>query len=441
MKTVHTMDLTKGSLYRGFIKLAIPLILGNILQQFYNTIDAFVVGRFAGQEEFAAIGVAGTVMNLFLFAIVGACNGLSVLFAQCYGEENHVGLRRQHFTALISGLSVSVLLCLIGMLGTHDILKWMQTPDELNRYVTVYLRWIFISLPAAFIYNMYACALRASGDTAAALYILVASILANLGLDILFVAQWGKGIEGAAEATALTQCLSAVFCLIYLLHSHRELLVTKQDCVIKKQLLGKTLRCSCVTALHQTGLYIGKIMIQGAVNAAGTEVIAAYTAATRIEGFANSFGDSGSAATSVLVAQNFGAKDYRRTEKAFRTGLRLMTAVGILSAVILFISAPLTIRWMLGNPTGISFAEAVKYLRLIAVFYPLCFTGGTFTGYYNGIGKVILTFAGTMGQITLRVALTWIFFHKWQLCTVAVATGIGWLMANLFWASRKKKLP
>ena len=195
------------------------MILGNLLQQFYNTIDAFVIGRYAGQQEFAAIGIAGTIMNLFLFAVSGACTWLSVLFAHCYGLSDLRALRRQHFTALYAELLLTLFLSAVGLFGMNSILSLIQTPSELSGYVRHYLSWIFLGLPAAFLYNMYASALRASGDTAAALYILAASVAANLGLDLLFVARFGMGIEGAAQATVFTQIFSAVLCLIYLFRS------------------------------------------------------------------------------------------------------------------------------------------------------------------------------------------------------------------------------
>lgn len=436
----HTKDLTQGNIYKHLIQLSIPLIFGNILQQFYNTIDAFVVGRYAGSPEFAAIGIAGTVMNLFLFIIVGACTGLSVLFAHYYGLKDYQNLRRQHFSALLSGLSVSVLLGLLGLSGSHLILAFIQTPAELSGYVTLYLRWIFISLPAAFLYNMYASALRASGDTTASLAILSVAVTANLILDFLLVGFCSLGIEGAALATALTQLFSAILCILYMKLFHPELLLTRKDCHTDASFLKNTLKCSFATAMHQAGLYIGKMLVQGTVNTAGTEIIAAYTAATRIEGFANSFGDSGSAATSVIISQNHASGDGKRVKKAFLSSLTLTAGLGVICSILLFACAPFFNALMLGAREGASFSNAVIYLKVIALFYTLCFTGGSFTGYFNGIGKVFLTLIGSLLQISIRVVLSWVFFADHKLSAVAAATGIGWLTVNLFWGICKKKM-
>lgn len=434
-------DFTKGNLSGNLLCLAAPLIAGNILQEFYNTIDAFVVGRFAGKEEFASIGIAGTAMNLFLFALVGCCNGFTILFAQAYGQGNLREVRRQHFSALIAGMGCTLFLLLAGILGLQPLFELLQIPASLRGYVASYLYWIFLSLPAVFLYNLFASLLRASGDTQASLYVLAASVISNLFLDILFVAGYHKGIQGAAIATAITQLISALLCFCYLRKTHRELLLHREDLVFHWQNIGRSLKTGLITSLHQCSLYLGKMFVQGAVNTGGTDVIAAYTAATRIEGFANSVGTSGSTATSILTSQNYGAAKHDRVKKIFRCSLGWLAGTGILAALLMASSAPGTISLMLGTDTGLAFEEGVRYLRLVAVFYLFCYTGNTFTGHYNGTGKVLIPFVGAACHILIRVILSWILFPVMGLPAVALATGIGWLTANCFWYILMKLLP
>lgn len=434
--TRDSQDLTQGNISRHLVRLAVPLVFGNILQEFYNTIDAFVVGRFAGQAEFAAIGVAGTVMNLFLFALVGSCTGFSVLFARAYGKEDMKELRRQELSALVVGLVCTAVLMLIGLAGMHPLLSILQTPVEIRAYTASYLRWIFLSLPAAFFYNLFASLLRASGDTKAALMVLAAAVTANLLLDLLLVAGLSGGIEGAAAATALTQLFSAVVCFFYLRFTHQELTLSRADCSLSRLRLCTTIRFGLITSLHQCSLYLGKMLVQGAVNTAGTDAISAYTAGTRIEGFANSIGSSGSSATSILTAQNHGAGRKDRVQSIFRCSLCWLAGLGIFSAVIMYAFAPHTIRLLLGSE-GNAFGPAVQYLRLVSLFYLFCFTGNTFTGYYSGTGRVMLPFLGAFGHISIRVVLSWLLFPYLGLNAVAIATGIGWICANAFWGGVK----
>lgn len=434
MKTTDTQALTQGSLTGHLVRLAVPLVLASLLQELYNTIDTFVVGRFAGQEELAAIGIAGTVMNLFLFALVGLCTGFSVLFARAYGSRDVQELHRREVGALAAGLGCTAMLMLVGLAGLRPLLALLQTPAALRGYTAVYLRWIFFSLPAAFLYNLVASLLRASGDTRAALLVLAAAVGANLLLDFALVAGLGMGIAGAGAATALTQVFSAVVCAGYLWRTHSELRLARADWRLQRGQLAVMLRFGLVTSLHQCSLYLGKMLVQGTVNTAGTEIIAAYTAGTRIEGFANSLGSSGSTATSILIAQNAGAGRPQRVEGAFRRSFWLLAALGTLCGVGMLLLAPRAIGLLLGTTGGAAFPAAVAYLRLVALFYPFCFTGNAFTGYYSGTGRVTLPFAGALGHISVRVVLSWLLFARFGLNAVAAATGIGWLLANIFWA-------
>ena len=412
--------------------------MGNILQQLYNTVDAFILGRFAGELEFAAVGVAGSVMNLFLFMITGACTGISVIFAELYGAGDRTAFRREHWLSLSCGALAAVVCSGLGCLFLPPLLRLIRTPEELTGFVTAYLTVILASLPAAFLYNLYSALLRAIGRANAALMALTAAVTINVVLDYCFVAEFHWGIAGAAWATAASQAVSAAVCILYLRHSAPELIFRREDCRMDRALLYKTAHFSFVTGLHQSSLYIGKLLVQGAVNTGGTGLISAYTATTRIEGFANAFGDSGSAATSVLVAQNRGAGKAERVRESFRSSLLLMLCMGFGMSVIMYVSAGASAGFMLGGYSGASYENARDYMKLVALFYTLCFTGNTFAGYFNGIGRVSIPFIGAASHIALRVVLSWLLVGRMGLPAVALATGIGWLLVNTMWALIKR---
>lgn len=383
----RSYDLTSGSIPQHLLRLAAPLIMGSILQQLYNTVDAFILGRFAGDLEFAAIGVAGSVMNLFLFMITGACTGISVIFAQLYGAGERERFRREHWLSLSCGLLVTLACSGLGFLLLSPLLRLIQTPSELKTFVSVYLTIILASLPAAFLYNLYGALLRAIGRANAALMVLAAAVTVNVALDYCFVARFQLGIAGTAWATAASQAISAVLCILYLRRKAPELIFARADCRMDGELLKQTAHFSFVTALHQSSLYTGKLLVQGAVNTGGTDMLSAYTATTRIEGFANSFGDSGSAATSVLVAQNRGAGKEERVKESFRSSLFLMLAMGLAMSLIMYVSASTSVGFMLGTRSGAAFENARDYLKLVALFYTLCFTGSTFAAILTASGR------------------------------------------------------
>lgn len=431
----RTHDLTRGSVYGLLARLAAPLIAGNILQQLYNAVDAFVLGRFAGADEFAAIGIAGSVMNLFLFAAVGACTGISVLFSQLYGAGDLPGFRREHFLSLAYGLACALVLGAAGTLCLPVVLAVIQTPAHLAGHAASYLRVILLSLPVSYAYNLYSALLRSVGRPTAALAALAAAVTLNLGLDVLFVAELGLGIAGAAWATAISQLVSAVICVLHLLRVAPELVFSRDDCRRDRDMLRQTARLASVTALHQSGLYLGKLLVQGAVNTGGDAVIAAYTATTRIEGFANSFGDSAAAATSVVTANNFGAKMDARVRETFRASLVMTAALGLVCSAALYLSAGAASAFMLGEASGAAFESARSYLQTVALFYVFCFTGNTFAGYFDGCGRVTVPFVGSASHIALRVVLSWLMIGRMGLDAVAAATGAGWIMVNALWTA------
>lgn len=212
----RSYDLASGSIPQHLLRLAAPLIMGNILQQLYNTVDAFILGRFAGELEFAAVGVAGSVMNLFLFMITGACTGISVIFAQLYGAGDRTAFRREHWLSLSFGALVTVICSGLGFFLLPPLLRLIRTPEELAGFVTAYLTIILVSLPTAFLYNLYGALLRAIGRANAALMALAAAVTVNVALDYCFVARFRWGIAGAAWATAASQATSAAVCILYL---------------------------------------------------------------------------------------------------------------------------------------------------------------------------------------------------------------------------------
>ena len=423
----RTAVLTRGSIPQQLIWLTLPLICGNILQQLYNTVDAFIIGRFLGSDAFGAVGVAGTVMNLFIFILSGCCTGVAVLFAQFYGSRDLASFRREGFQALIFGLSVTVVLGLGGLLLLGPLLALIQTPGDIEPLVTEYLTVIFLGLPVTFLYNLGSAALRAAGRTQAALLPLLGATLLNVGLDLLFVGGLSMGIAGAAAATVLSQGFAALLALGYLKWRLPQLLFGRADVGVDWSMLRRTASFGLVSALQQSAVYIGKLLVQGAVNSMGSEAISAYTAATRIEGFANSFGDSGAEAISVFVAQNTGAGEKERVKRGFFTGMALMIALGLTMSLIMFVGARASLTLMLGESGLDALEGGMAYLRLIALVYVMCFIGSAYVGLYRGIGWVSVPVIGSSLQITIRVILAYALADSWGVAGVALATGIGWL--------------
>lgn len=427
-----TDDLTNGNIRNQLVVLALPLIIGNIFQQLYNTVDAFIIGRYVGHTAFAAIGISGSIMNLFIFVISGGCNGISILFAELYGEKSWNMLRIESFLSFTAGCVVAAVLGIMGLLTLSPLLNLIQTPVEVQPFVQDYLVIIYLGLPATFLYNWCSAILRGAGDTKTPLWILVIAMLLNLGLDYLFVVCYDTGISGAASATVISQLFASVVCFVYMKLKHPYLLFGYKDIAFDYRMLKKTATFGIVSALHQSSLYIGKLLVQGAVNTAGTEIISAYTVTTRIEGFANSFGSSGSTAISIFIAQNKGAGKNERMKQGFKKGTKIMIVLAICLSAVMIPGTPASITLLMGNVSDVLAENAEAYMRIIAVFYVLCFTGNSFVGLYRGLGMVYVPVLGTVLHISIRVILSYLLIDKMGLSAVAVSTGAGWIAVVVF---------
>ena len=426
-------QLTRGPIRRQLIALSVPLLAGNILQQLYNTVDAVIVGRFVGDSAFAAVGVAGAVMNLFLFLISGGCDGVGTLLSQFYGAGDGKTFRRDFYLSGVFGAGASLALTALGLLALPGLLRVLRTPAGVAGYAADYLRVIFLGFPAAFAYHLSSGVLRAVGNTRAALFFLALSMGVNLGLDLLLVAGLAMGVRGAALATVLAQALAAGLCAAYLRVRFPGLMFRRADMVLDLPLLKRTAHFSFVTALHMCSLYIGKLLVQGTVNSLGEDAIIAFTAATRIEGFANSFGDSGVAAVAVFVGQNTGAGDGARVREGFRQGQRLLLGFGIFMSLVMIAGAEPFLGLVLPKGSGSGLGPAMAYLRLVACFYLFNFLGSGQAGYFRGRGRVNVPVIGATGHISLRVVLSCLLAPAMGLPAVALATGLGWVGVVTFW--------
>ena len=425
------VHLTSGPITGQLIRLCLPLLAANVLQQLYNIINSLVVTCYIGGDAFAALGVAESVMNLFIYVITGACMGSSVLVARFFGEENFPRLRQQLFISgvLIGGaVLAAVVLTLIFL---HPLLLLIQTPPELMGHVTDYLRIILVGMVFTFAYNYLAATLRAIGNTQAALFFLLVSLGYNLAAAWVLVAHMNLGIQGTALATSSAQLLSALLCLLYIRKKLPFLSIRRADMRMDPTLMRLTTSYGAVAALQQSSLYLGKLMVQSAVNGISTSAISAFTATTRIENFSQAFGISGCEAIAIFVAQNQGAKKYRRALNGFLRGGAIVVGIGLLFSLLLALAGgPLAAPFLNGETESISLAAS--YLHWMGMFYFLSFIGHAYVGHYRGIGRMNVTFWGTTLQIIVRVVFTYALVGTLGLDAVALSTGLGWVVIVLF---------
>lgn len=429
----NTKDLLHGNIKKELIAMMLPLIAGNILQQLYNTIDSLIVGRYVGNNAFAAVGVAGSVMNLFIFMINGGCNGISVIFADLYGRREWRLLKKESFWSLVIGLGSTLILSLLGISFLSPVLRLLSTPDEILHYTHEYLFLILLGLPVTFLYNWCASMLQAAGDTRTPLLVLLTAMCLNTILDLIFVAGMNLETMGSAVATVISQLMATFLCLIVMHKKHPEFFFQRADLIPDRMLIKKTASFAAISAFHQSSLYIGKLLVQGAVNAGGTDIISAYTASTRIEGFINSFSDSGGIAISVFVAQNLGAGNKKRAKSGFTSDMTIMLSLAVVLSLLMIFLNKSAVMLLMKDPSAAVLKNANEYMVIISFFYFLCYIGSTFVGLFRGMGKLTVPVTATIIQITIRVIFSYLWIQMMGLKAVAIATGLGWSAIGIYY--------
>lgn len=421
------MDMTQGSITRQLIRYSVPLILGNLFQLTYNAVDSIIAGRFIGKEALAAEGMASPVMNLVILGISGICMGAGVLMSEFFGAKHLEKLKREMSTAVLFGLYFSLAVTGMGIIFTPALLRLLHVPEELMKMTAVYLRIIFIGAPFTYFYNALSSALKSVGDSKTPLKFLMFSSVLNGVLDLIFIGGLGFGIVCSAVTTVAAEAVSAGLSVWYVYQKIPLLRLERGEFVMDRGLLKTTLQYGSVTALQQSCQPVGKVLIQGAVNTLGVDVIAAYNAVTRIDDFACLPEQSISHGITTFVAQNRGAQKPERMKKGFGRGLLLEFGYWIgICAVVLLIRNTVLKLFVTGESAEAIAVIGGQYLAIMAFFYIFpAFTNG-FQGFYRGMGMMKMTLLGTFIQTSLRVIFTWLLTPSMGISGVAFACAAGW---------------
>ena len=438
------VNMTEGSITKHLVDYSIPLILGNMFQLTYNAVDSIIAGRFIGKEALAAEGTASPVMNIVILGISGICMGASVLMSEFYGAGQKEKLKREMSTTVIFGCYFSVIIAILGGIFSKSLLGALGVPDEILGKAASYLSVIFLGAPFTYFYNAVSAALKSVGDSKTPLKFLAFSSILNAVLDLIFIGGLGFGIVCSAVTTVAAEAASAVLCITYVYRKIPMLQLRRGEFTMDRQLLRQTLRYGSITALQQSCQPIGKLLIQGAVNPLGVDMIAAFNAVNRIDDYAFTPEQSISHGITTFVAQNRGAGRKERIRKGFRRGLMLEACYWVFICItITLFRRPLMGLFVTAGNEGIV-ALGSSYLGLMALFYVFpAFTNGI-QGFFRGMGNMSVTLLGTFVQTSLRVVFVYLLTPEIGLMGVAYACAIGWSVMLLvevpyyFWFMKDK---
>lgn len=421
-------SLTQGPITRNMLLFALPLMLGNLLQQMYNLADAWVVGRFLGPDALAAVGSSYTLMTFLTSILLGLCMGSGAAISMQYGAGQQDRLRRCIFLSF--GLIAVLSLVLNGAvyLGMYGILWVLRVPAEIRPLMQDYLAVVFLGILATFLYNYYASLLRAIGNSVVPLVFLAVSAVLNVVLDLGCVVGLGWGVKGAALATVAAQFVSGIGIAVYAWRCFPQLRPRREDCRWDRAALASILNLSVMTSVQQSIMNFGILMVQGLVNSFGPVTMAAFAAAVKIDSFAylpvQDFGN----AFSTFVAQNHGAHQPQR----IRQGIRSAGAVSavfclVISGLVCVFAAPLMSVFI--DPAQTQIIQAgVHYLRIEGACYIGIGVLFLLYGYYRAVERPAMSVVLTIASLGTRVALAYALS-----ATALGVTGI-WLSVPIGWA-------
>lgn len=426
-------DMTFGSAHNHLWRYALPLLLGNWLQLAYNAVDSIIAGRFIGKDALAAEGIAGPVMNLVILTITGLCIGAGVLMSESFGAKKHHKLRQTLATTLLFGAILCCSVAVLGILISPWLLRLLEVPDEIYDITIIYLRITFLGAPFTFFYNALAAGLKSVGDSRSPLKFLAFSAILNAILDLIFLGVFGFGIVCSAVTTVIAEAISALLAGGYMILKTSELCPHKNQWKINRHLLVQILHYGGPTALQQAVQPIGKLLIQGQVNALGVNVIAAFNAVTRVDDFACIPEQGIATAISTYIAQNRGAEKKERIRSGFRAGIRLEVYYWILiGSIAALFRTPIVSMFVTGKGAAEVVALGSQYLGYMAIFYLLPAMTNGMQGFFRGMGKMYTTMLGTFIQTIIRTVCTIMLAPHLGITGITFACAIGWTAMLLF---------
>ena len=426
-------ELTHGPVMKTMLRFAIPMILGDLLQQCYNIADTLIVGRFLGENALAAVGSAFSLMTFLTSIILGLAMGSGTVFSIRFGQKDEKGLKEGILASFTLLGVITIFLNLLIFAGIDWSIWFLRSPDQLVNRVKDYLLVIFAGLIGVFLYNFFSSLLRSLGNSVIPLAFLAVSAGLNILLDLWFVVGLNRGVAGAAEATVISQYISGIGIAVYTRFKFPHLLRRDKNVRLRISRIKEITSFSGLTCMQQSIMNLGILAVQGLVNSFGTTIMASFAAAVKIDAFAylpvQDFGN----AFSIFIAQNFGAGKTDRIKKGIRSAVLTSVSFSLIISLAVFVFAePLMSLFIDAGETAV-ISEGVRYLRIEGTFYALIGILFLLYGLYRALGKpgmsVVLTIMSLGTRVALAYALSALPFFG--VTGIWWSVPIGWFLADL----------
>lgn len=423
-------DMTSGTIWKQIAAFSLPLMLGLLFQQLYNTVDTLVVGKFVNKQALAAVGCTGNIINVLVGFCAGLATGAGVVISQAYGSHDEGRLHRSVHTSIALTLILSVITTVLGVLLVQPMLRLMDTPEDVLESAGDYLRIYFFGISGTLIYNMGSGILRAVGDSRRPLYFLVISAVVNTVLDLLFVRSFGMGVKGVAWATVIAQALSAVLSLIVLTGCSAPYRIIWTKIRLYKDTLRQILLLGLPSAVQSAITSFSNVFVQGYINAFGSDCMAAWGVYNKLDAFVLLPMQAVSMCSATFVGQNWGAGQKKRAARGVTVSLAISVGTAVvLGALLLLLRAP--VLSLFTDDPGVAEFSAY-FISVITPFYVLCCFNQIYSGALRGIGSATLPTIVMLGSF---VAFRQVFLYVTKLLNagilaVTLAYPMGWIMCS-----------
>lgn len=424
-------NLTEGSVTGSMLLFAVPMILGNLLQQCYNLADAWIVGRYIDGEALAAVGSSFTLMTFLTSILIGLCMGSGAFFSICFGKKDEKSMKEGFVASFLLIGFITVILNVAVFLLRDEIKTLLSVPDEVWDEMRSYLSVIFLGIAATFLYNYFASLLRAVGNSAVPLVFLAISAVLNIALDFYCILVLEKGVVGAAVATVVSQYISALGLALYTWFGFPSLHIGREHLRVRARHIREITSFSFLTCVQQSVMNLGILMVQGLVNSFGTPVMTAFAAVVKIDAFAympvQDFGN----AFSTFIAQNYGAGRSDRIRKGVKSAILTATVFSIfVSAVVFLFARPLLAIFIDAGETAV-LDIGVRYLRIEGAFYVGIGLLFLLYGLFRAMARPGMSVILTVISLGTRVLLAYTLAPIFGVTAIWWAIPIGWALADL----------
>ena len=424
------VDMTSGNIVRHIFSFALPLLVGNIFQQLYNTVDTWVVGNFVSNEAFSAVGTVGPIINMLIGFFMGLSAGAGVVISQYYGAKREEDVSRAVHTSVVMTLIIGAVFTFIGIGMTPFMLRLMKTPPEVLPESTAYLTIYFSGLMGLMLYNIGSGILRAVGDSQRPFYFLVVCAILNTVLDLLFVLVFHMGVEGVALATILSQGVSAILVMITLLRTGGCIRLSVRKLRLHFDMLSKIVRVGIPAALQMAVTAFSNIFVQSYINYFGADCMSGWTAYAKVDQLLFLPMQSISLASTTFVGQNLGRNQPERARQGVSVALKMALCATVIMMIPLLIFAAPIVSFFNDKPQVIEYGAML--LRWMSPFYVLCCFNQIYSGALRGAGN---TKAPTIIMLSSFVLFRQIYLYVMsgicnEIIPIAMSYPAGWLLCS-----------